>query len=258
MRPPCGLRCATPTPRSPQASCPRIGSWRGHARSRLERYHLNRWSISPDHWISPELWAARADDRGLPPDGADVVLGFDGSDRRDATALAGCTPDGYVFRVASWERDTNDPDWTVPRIEADAAVTAAMARWHVLEFDCDPPGWQAEIEAWEREWPGIVVRFDTGVPARMGPACDRFYSAVVAGELTHDGDPILARHVANCRTRETRYGRLVTKASKDSPDKIDLAVAAVVAYSASRAERAPVFRSNYETQGLTFATTGSL
>ena len=50
------------------------------------------------------------------------------------------------------------------------------------------------------------------------------------GTLSHDGNAALARHVANCRTRDTRYGRVITKDHKDSPHKIDLAVAAVIAF----------------------------
>jgi len=196
----------------------------------FERYHLNRWISSPDHWIDPELWAARARPAGPPPPGTDVVLGFDGSYRRDSTALVGCTTEGYLFHVAAWERDTADPDWTVPRTEVDAAVAAAMARWRVRELVCDPPGWHAELEAWEREWREVVVRFDTNSPGRMGPACDRLYGAVVEGTVSHDGNATLARHVANCRTRDTRYGRVITKDHKDSPRKIDLAVAAVIAF----------------------------
>ena len=205
-------------------------------RHEFERYHLNRWVASEDAWLSPDLWAARAVAGGPPPDGAEIVIGGDGSYSRDTTALVGCTPGGYVFRIASWERATSDPDWTVPRIEVDAAVAGAMARWKVLELAFDPPGWHTELEAWEREWPDVVVRFETNVPARMGPACDRFYSAVMEGALTHDADPALSRHVGNCKTRDSRYGRLITKDHKDSPRKIDLAVAAVIAYERAMAQ----------------------
>jgi phage terminase large subunit-like protein len=194
------------------------------------RYHLDRWVAAVDAWITPEQWQARAVPDGPPPAGTDIVIGFDGSYSRDTTALVGCTLEGYVFVIAAWERDTRDADWTVPRVEIDAAVAQAMERWRVLELACDPPGWGSEIEAWEREWPEVVLRFDTNSPARMAPACDRFYSAVVTETLRHDGDPRLARHVANAHARDTRYGRVIVKDTKDSPHKIDLAVAAVIAH----------------------------
>lgn len=57
----------------------------------------------------------------------------------------------------------------------------------------------------------------------------RFYSAVVEGAVTHDGDPRLAKHIANTVTKETAEGLLIVKEWADSPRKIDLAVASVVA-----------------------------
>ena len=62
--------------------------------------------------------------------------------------------------------------------------------------------------------------------ARMGPATARFYQLVVDGELTHDGSSALARHVANAILREDSRGARLSKEHKDSPRRIDAAVAA--------------------------------
>ena len=51
-------------------------------------------------------------------------------------------------------------------------------------------------------------------------------AAAVHRELTHDGDPVLERNVLNAATRETRWGLSIMKDHKDSPRKIDAAVAA--------------------------------
>ena len=64
----------------------------------------------------------------------------------------------------------------------------------------------------------------------MAAACDRFRVAVLEGDLSHGGSPLLARHIGHCVTKQTSYGAIVTKAHPDSPRKIDAAVAAVVAY----------------------------
>jgi phage terminase large subunit-like protein len=64
----------------------------------------------------------------------------------------------------------------------------------------------------------------------MSAACSRFYTAVVTGQLSHDGDGALARHLANAVVKETVDGAYITKERLSSPHKIDLAVAAVVAY----------------------------
>ena len=62
----------------------------------------------------------------------------------------------------------------------------------------------------------------------MGPATARFYQLVVDGELTQDGGSALARHVANAILREDSRGARLSKETKDSPRRIDGAVAAVM------------------------------
>jgi phage terminase large subunit-like protein len=116
----------------------------------------------------------------------------------------------------------------VPRGEVDAKLAEAMESYKVLELACDPPGWHREIEQWDQTYGSVVVLFETNQPRRMAPACDRFRSAVLEGGLTHDGDPALARHVANCVIRESSSGTVITK--PDPTRKIDAAVAAVVAF----------------------------
>ncbi|MGO9226692.1 MAG: hypothetical protein ACLP4K_24500, partial [Mycobacterium sp.] len=48
--------------------------------------------------------------------------------------------------------------------------------------------------------------------------------------LTHSGDPRLARHVGNCVIKTDGRGSRVTKESRHSSRKIDLAMAAVMAF----------------------------
>jgi len=67
--------------------------------------------------------------------------------------------------------------------------------------------------------------------AAVGVArCSRFYTAVVNQALSHDGSPALARHLANATVRETPEGAIIVKDRRNSPRKIDLAIAAVLAY----------------------------
>jgi phage terminase large subunit-like protein len=186
------------------------------------------WAEGDDTWLPRGAWAARAAD-GKPEPGERVVLGFDGSYRRDATALIGCTLNGHLFVAGVWERPPGAPDaWTVPRREVDATLAEAMETWDVVELACDPPGWHREIEEWDETYDSVVLLFETNQPKRMAPACDGFRSGVLDGGLTHDGNPTLARHLANCVVRESSSGTVITK--PDPSRKIDAAVAAVVAY----------------------------
>jgi phage terminase large subunit-like protein len=88
------------------------------------------------------------------------------------------------------------------------------------------------------------MEFSTASRARMAPACTAFYSSVMERTLSHDGDPRLARHIVNAVVKPSPMGDYITKVDKDSPAKIDLAVAAVIAHDRARQAappRSPVF-----------------
>jgi len=200
----------------------------------FRRFALGCWTATESAWLPYGAWDALkttdTDRDGEPPEGTTVWLGFDGSYSGDSTALVGCTNEGHIFVVGAWEKPGNK-GWRVPRDEVDETVSAAMDRWNVKELICDPPYWQREIAEWDARWPGKVTELPTYSRARMAPATSSFYAAVMDGRLTHDGDTRLARHIANCVVVNTGQGDCITKADKDSPAKIDLAVAAVLAHS---------------------------
>lgn len=206
----------------------------------FRRYWLGQFARGGGHWLPEGTFEARRHPDGLtlPPDGTEVVLAFDGSYRRDSTVIWGCTLTGHLFEVGVWERPDKAGDrWKVPRGEVKVAMSAAMKRWTVVELAPDPPGWADEIEGWEDEFGDVVVEFPTNQYARMVPACTRFYAATAGGDedeallpMTHDGSPVLARHLRNAVTKSKPGGDVITKESLDSPRKIDAAVAAVVAY----------------------------
>jgi phage terminase large subunit-like protein len=218
-------------------------------RSRLpehefRRFRLGQWTATDQAWLPYGAWAGcAAAGRDVPP-GSRVWLGFDGSYSGDSTALVGVTDDAHVFVVGCWE-NPGRPGWRVPRDRVKEAVAEAFERWSVVELLCDPPYWAAEIADWAARWPDRVVEFPTFSRARMAPACTSFYSAVMERTLTHDGNPRLARHVSNAVVKTSPVGDYITKADKDSPAKIDLAVAAVIAHHAAATTvarpRRPVF-----------------
>ena len=75
---------------------------------------------------------------------------------------------------------------------------------------------------------GNVFNFAMGEMMMFGAFL--FYGAVVQETIRHDDDPRLTRHLSNAVTRETRDGAYITKETRDSPRRIDLAVASVMAY----------------------------
>lgn len=219
--------------------------------SESRRYFLNQITSAADAWLAPHEWAARVNVERVVNDRAMIVLGFDGSRKRshgttDATALIGCTvADGHIFEVGVWEQPTGPAgrDWRVPTELVDAAVREAFRRWNVVGFYADPAKWEGYVAQWEAAFgPKLKVKatrlnpiewwMTGGRALQIVRALEQFHSAVIDGEMTHDGTSTLARHVSNARRRESRSGIQIGKEHPDSPRKIDAAVAAVLAWQA--------------------------
>lgn len=184
--------------------------------------------------------------------GDTVTVGFDGSRQRhqgitDATAIVACrVSDGHVFVPLDgstiWEAPPGPAGqgWAVPVAEVDAAMRAVFARYNVVGCYCDPNRWESFVAAWEGAYGHRAqVKASPGHPFTWWPigkrataAVESFHAAVVAGELTHDGNPRLAAHVLNARRRVTPYGVSISKEFPSSPRKVDAAMAAVQAWQA--------------------------
>jgi len=203
------------------------------------RYYLNRWAVAPDRWIAPDAWAALVDRRRVPAK-TRITVGFDGSASRDNTALVACTVEEnpHFWAAGVWERDPHDPTWRVPREAVYARLGQLFEEYDVAMVLCDPAGWTAEVEEWIALH-GEAVTIFPQTNDRMAPASDQFRAMVIRGECSHDGNQVLARNVVNAVTRETRWGLSITKDHRDSPRKIDAAVAAVLADAARRLSMAP-------------------
>lgn len=197
----------------------------------FRQLRLGQWVTGVDHWMPFGLWDTLADTERVVPARARVVLAFDGSASGDSTALIGCTvgPDPHLWVEQLWE-NPGDPQWRVPRGAVDDAVALAFDKYDVLELAADPWGWRSELEGWaERHGAKRLVEWNTAHAQRMAPATDRLYQGAQDATFTHDGDTRLALHIAHCVAKPTTLGDLVHKDKKNSPRKIDAAVAAIVA-----------------------------
>lgn len=204
----------------------------------FRRYYLNQWVSAGSEWLPPNSWQSLEVIEGFrPEDGAEIVIGFDGSYNRDATAIYGWTlpteeqPTPVGFLIGLWETD-GSPEYKVPRHEVQLALHEAFQTWQVRELVCDPWRWESEIESWAETYGDVVTEFPTNSVQRMSKACALFYSAVVQGDIAHDGNPSVERHLANAVVKETKDGAYITKQSRSSPYKIDAAVAAIIGLTA--------------------------
>ncbi|MEU3528832.1 terminase [Streptomyces sp. NPDC038707] len=215
------------------------------------RYYGNQITAATDSWLSQPEWAGCADAGKVLADGDAITLGFDGSRARargvtDATALVGCrVSDGHVFLLGCWEQPDGPAgdNWRVPVLEVLATVEEAFNRYRVVGMYADPAKWEGHVADWEARWgTGLQVKATRDHPIEwwmtggrsslIVRALDKFHSAVVDRELTHDGSSVLTRHVLNARRRKGRSGIQIMKEHPDSARKIDAAIASVLAWQA--------------------------
>ncbi|MFB4320662.1 hypothetical protein [Actinomadura sp. 21ATH] len=207
--------------------------------AQAERFFGNRIVSGSDAWMRHGAWEARTKPREVPV-GAPVVLGFDGSDTDDWTAIRLETLDGYQFtptyadgRPTIW--NPADRGGQVPRLEVDAAMEEVMASFNVVRGYLDPPYWESECDAWvDRYGEKVMIRWYTWRPAQMHAAAERLLTDVVKVDSTfaHDGCPITAQHVANTRKKVRPGGRYVLDKASD-PQKIDACVTSIIVHEAA-------------------------
>lgn len=202
------------------------------------RFACGLWVSAQSWWLNPEHWrAAEADDRL--EDGDRVTIGFDGARTNDATALIACRiSDALLQPLGVWEAPNDGSAWEVPADAVDAAIADAMERYRVVRGYFDPPLWQSEVDGWSREYGDRQVMRYATKRSRMIDAVERFRTDLAAGRLRHTGDETLSRHALNAQMREVRGGYWLAKPGASAADKIDAAVAAVLAYEARADELA--------------------
>jgi len=214
------------------------------APSESRRKYLNQPVASEDAWTTREAWAALRDSERKVEADEDIVLFFDGSKSRDASALMGCTmADGHVFTLGIWEPEpAHDTSDVVPVGEVDATVEQAFAKYNVLAFFSDVKEWEgfAKVTWPERYADDLLVWAVPGGKEPQAIAWDmrsKVYDFTMSCELTeteindrrftHDGNAVLGRHVVNARRRTNRWGTSIGKESPSSPRKIDACVAVI-------------------------------
>jgi hypothetical protein len=209
-----------------------------------KRKYLNQPTASAFAWATPQEWSVMADPTHSVPDNADVVLFFDGSKSRDATALVGCEVEtGHVFTLGVWEPNpAHDSDDTVNAEAVDATVDAAFSRFKVLAFFSDVREWESfALTEWPERYRDDLILW--AAPASRPPqpiawdmrshtiefarAAEACREEIIGAEFTHDGHAATARHIGNAHRYPTRGMVSISKESPDSARKIDAAVCVI-------------------------------
>lgn len=210
-------------------------------RAHLEHVWLNRPSQASDKAFDVEQWRNLASPHVI-SDGVLVTLGFDGSRFHDATAIVMTEIEtGHQSLIGLWEKSPNaNDDWEVPEEEVDAVIHEAFSHWDVWRLYADPHWWESWLAKWAGEWgEKRVIAWYTNRLRQMAYSLRSFATAIQAGELSHDGNEDLTRHIGNaCRRvlnlRDAEGERLwvIQKERPDSPFKMDGAMAAVLSWEA--------------------------
>ena len=211
---------------------------------------LGLWVNAQTAWLPAGSWDGLPVGEPVGPD-VEVIVGFDGSFSGDSTALVGVTvePVPRVWLIKAWEKQQGDTDdWRVDIGDVELKIIETCRDYNVIEVVCDPYRWQRSMQ--ELEAMGLpIVEYNSSSPARMVPATAKTYDAVMSEKILHDGNPILARHLNNCVVKTDRLGPRITKEHRNSPRKIDAAVAFVMAFDRAtwvrEQEPAPVLPNFY-------------
>jgi phage terminase large subunit-like protein len=222
----------------------------------FRRYHLNQWVGVAEDWLPTGAWAACRDGKADPDDPLHglnpkwpISVGIDFGVQDDTTCVLVAqripmplgrrspeipTPEDLVIVRARFFTPA------VGKLEADVGEILDCLRSLRHRFPeaarkpnrqfpggpayaYDPWGFKALAQILEGE--GLVMIEVPQNDSRMVPAATELYGLIVSGRLRHDGDPVLARHIANVVGRSRgESGWRITKL-KDSSKKIDGAVA---------------------------------
>ncbi|HTI26173.1 MAG TPA: hypothetical protein VL652_34610 [Kutzneria sp.] len=210
--------------------------------AQAERFFGNRMAAGAGVWMDIEAWKARKAPREV-PDGTAIVLGFDGSDVDDWTAIRAETEDGYQFTptygLAGLKVPTIwDPaKWggQVPRLEVGAAVKELMTRFVIVRMYLDPPYWTTEADAWSAEYgEKKVIRWATARPLQMQAAAERLHTDVTKAESawSHDGCTTTEAHVEATHKLPRPGGRYVLTKPEDGR-KIDASITSIICHEAA-------------------------
>jgi phage terminase large subunit-like protein len=188
------------------------------------RYHRNQWTDTEASWLPAGAWQALYGSAEL-EDGESLWVGVDIGGERSGTAVAAVSEDGRVHAQV-WQGDS-------AVLEAADHLRHLRGRYRLLGVAFDP--WRFQTEAQRLLQEGLPMVKMPQSAEGMTLASERLYSSIVQGELTHDGDPVLARHVAGATAKSTPRGWRLVRSKREG--QIDAVIALAMANSLRLAPR---------------------
>jgi len=174
--------------------------------------------------------------------GALITLGFDGSRKRDHTALIGTeVSTGHQWVIGYWEPtiDRAGEMWIADG-DVDETVRSAFMTYKVYAMYADPSGWSEYLAIWAGLFgDDVVKKYPVNAHRKIATDCAAYRNAIETGSFSNDGDPRFVASIRNAHRhmhefRDAQDERMwsIQKERPDSPLKIDAAYAAVIGMAA--------------------------
>jgi hypothetical protein len=229
----------------------------------LDRVYCNRLVKSSLKAFDINEWKPLAKPNYKVADKALISLGFDGAMFHDSVALVGTEIEtGHQFKLGLWECPYGKKDWQAPVEEVEEVVTAAFENYNVWRMYADPQYWLSYTAKWAGKYgKEKVVEWYTNRYNQMCYAIEAYDTAIKGKTLSHDGNAAFVRHLGNAFKKELNrhdeQGKklwVIQKERGDSPNKIDLAMAAILSWRArlDAVALGVTGKSVYEDRGVKF------
>lgn len=212
-----------------------------HDAAQAERFFMNRVHAGESVAFDSHRWKALATDNTIAA-GSLITIGVDGARFDDAlAAVATDVASGHQWPIAIIERPDNaGDDYEHDQELADGAMLDAFAKYSVWRVYIDPQKIEKLVDRWSGRWTDkVIIPWYTNRPRQIAHAVRNYRTSITAGDLTHDGDDVMSRHIGNARRMKLNVkddeGRPMWSIQKDrpgSPNKIDAAMAGVLSWEA--------------------------
>lgn len=210
--------------------------------AQAERFFLNRKEAGESKAFDIKHWESLYRKKYRPAPGALIVIGVDGARFQDAVAVVATEVDtGYQWPLLILERPVDAGDDYQHNFEdLDGAVTDAFDEFDVWRLYADDQGIVELVNAWAGRWGDKrVIRWHTNRPTQIAWAIRNYTGAIEIGDVSHDGDPTMAKHIRNSRkmplnVRDDKGMKMhsIRKDRSNSPHKIDGAMAGAISWEA--------------------------
>lgn len=204
-----------------------------------ERFFFNRKRALEGAAFEVPKWDRLADATVIVPDKSRIVVAVSGGRFADTLGIVGTdVQTGHQFVIGVWEPEDDETEH--PVLEIDGAMRETFDRYDVWRAYVNPQQVGNLVDTWAGRWDKRVVEWWINRPKPMAYAVRNYVEAIGVGDLSHDGDSLMAQHIRNSRKQKANNvydenHRLMFTIAKDrpaSPRHISLAVAGVLSWEA--------------------------